>query len=155
VFENSSKDTKARSRVLMNADYDVVLFNALRVYYFRTTIFDLSIKTPPEVETALESLLFVIERTFASKNNDLHDRLQWPMFIAGIETNNRIYGQWILSKITKNRARAALEQTIEIQSSGKRLTMSEIRALLCGGDSDEVGTLPLERSSFLGAIMEL
>jgi hypothetical protein len=140
----------------MNADYDVVLFNALRVYYFRTTLSDLEVETPPEVETALESLFFVIERTFASKNNDLHDRLQWPMFIAGIETNSKINGQWILSKITKNRARAALEQTIETQSfTGKRLTMSEIRALLCDGDSDEVGTLPLERNSFLGAIMEL
>jgi hypothetical protein len=140
----------------MNADYDVVLFNALRVYYFRTTISDLSIKTPPEVETALENLFFVIERTFASKNNDLHDRLQWPMFIAGIETNNRIYGQWILSKITKNRARAALEQTIEIQSfTGKRLTMSEIRSLLCEEDANEMGILPLERTSFLGTIMEL
>jgi hypothetical protein len=140
----------------MNADYDVVLFNALRVYYFRATLSDLEAETPPEVEAALESLFFVIERTFASKNNDLHDRLQWPMFIAGIETNNRIYGQWILSKITKNRARAALEQTIDVQSfTGKRLTMSEIRALLCDGDSDELGNLPLERSSFLGAIMEL
>jgi hypothetical protein len=140
----------------MNADYDVVLFNALRVYYFRATLSDLEVETPPEVETALESLFFVIERTFASKNNDLHDRLQWPMFIAGIETNNRIYGQWILSKITKNRARAALEQTIEAQSlTGKRLTMSEIRALLCDGDLHELGNLPLERSSFLGAIMEL
>lgn len=140
----------------MNADYDVVLFNALRVYYFRTTLSDLEVETPPEVETALESLFFVIERTFTSKNNDLHDRLQWPMFIAGIETNNRIYGQWILSKITKNRARAALEQTIEIQSfTGRRLTMSEIRMLLCEEDANEVGILPLERSSFLGAIMEL
>ena len=140
----------------MNADYDVVLFNALRVYYFRATLSDLEVETPFEVETALESLFFVIERTFASKNNDLHDRLQWPMFIAGIETNSKINGQWILSKITKNRARAALEQTIETQSfTGKRLTMSEIRALLCDGDSDEVGTLPLERNSFLGAIMEL
>jgi hypothetical protein len=140
----------------MNADYDVVLFNALRVYYFRATLSDLEVETPPEVETALESLFFAIERTFASKNNDLHDRLQWPMFIAGIETNNRIYGQWILSKITKNRARAALEQTIEAQSlTGKRLTMGEIRALLCDGDLHELGNLPLERSSFLGAIMEL
>jgi hypothetical protein len=140
----------------MNADYDVVLFNALRVYYFRATLSDLEVETPPEVETALESLFFVIERTFASKNNDLHDRLQWPMFIAGIETNNRIYGQWILSKITKNRARAALEQTIEAQSlTGKRLTMSEIRALLYDGDLDELGNLPLGRSSFLGAMMEL
>ena len=140
----------------MNADYDVVLFNALRVYYFRATLSALEAETPPEVEAALESLFFVIERTFASKNNDLHDRLQWPMFIAGIETNSKINGQWILSKNTKNRARAALEQTIETQSfTGKRLTMSEIRALLCDRDSNEVGTLPLERNSFLGAIMEL
>jgi hypothetical protein len=140
----------------MNADYDVVLFNALKVYYFRTTLSDLSMEAPPEVETALESLFFVIERTFASKNNDLHDRLQWPMFIAGIETNNRIYGQWILSKIAKNRARAALEQTIETQSfTGRRLTMSEIRSLLFEEDANEMGILPLERTSFLGAIMEL
>jgi hypothetical protein len=33
--------------------------------------------------------------------------------------------------------------------------MSEIKALLCDEGPDEVGTLPLERNSFLGAIMEL
>jgi hypothetical protein len=140
----------------MNADYDVVLFNALRVYYFRTILSDLSMETPPEVEAALKSLLFIIDRTFESKNNDLHDRLQWPMFIAGIETNDPIHRNWILSRMTKNRARATLEQTIEIQSFiGKRLAMSDIRALLWDENANDVGILPLGQSSFLGAIMDL
>jgi len=30
----------------MNADYDVVLFNALKIYYFRAVILDPSIETP-------------------------------------------------------------------------------------------------------------
>jgi hypothetical protein len=50
----------------MNAGYDGVLFNALKIYYFRTVNLDPSIETPSEVQTALKTVLCIIERTFVS-----------------------------------------------------------------------------------------
>lgn len=116
----------------MNAGYDVVLFNALKIYYFRTVILDPSIETPSEVQTALKTVLCIIERTFVSGRDEYHDRLDSPLFLAGIETGDRIYKGWILSRISIS-ARTALQQAMDIQSlSESRLGMCEIRALLSG-----------------------
>lgn len=143
--------TKPRDRVLINADYDVVLFHALKVYYFRVNTSDSdTTEIPSDVQLALKNMLDIIQRTFASKSSDLHDRLQWPLFLAGIETDNGIYRNWIVSNITSRRAREALQKTIDHQScSGKRLAMSVIKALLCESDLD-----PLERDHFLDTIVE-
>lgn len=140
--------------MLINADYDVVLFNALKVYYFRVNDTDSStVEIPPDVQIALTNVLEIIEKTFASKSSDLHDRLQWPLFLAGIETSNRIYRNWIVNNISSRRAREALQQTIDHQScSGKRLAMSVIKALLC--ESDMFYPASLEQNSFLDEIIE-
>ncbi|KAE8445734.1 hypothetical protein EG329_012913 [Mollisiaceae sp. DMI_Dod_QoI] len=158
VFQKSAITTKPRNRVLINADYDIILFHALRVYYFRTTTVDSNTaEIPPDVQMALKHMLDIIKRTFASKSrasNDLHDRLQWPFFLAGIETDDGIYRDWIVSNITNQRAKEALQKTIDHQScSGKRLAMSVIKALLC--ESELVSSYPLsEENSFLETIIE-
>ncbi|KAF2417679.1 hypothetical protein EJ08DRAFT_70343 [Tothia fuscella] len=59
--EHSSTITKPRPRILVNADYDVVLFNALRVYQFRSTISDMRIDTPPEIQASLKIILTIIQ----------------------------------------------------------------------------------------------
>jgi hypothetical protein len=142
-----------RTRVLINADYDVVLFMALRIYYFRTTCLEPSVASPLEIETALKNLLSIVQRSFVSSKGQLHDRLQWPLFLAGIETDDGIYKEWILSRITKNRARSALQQTIDIQnSSGKRLGMGEIRTLLYDGDAGDSFGAPVGQDSFFDTI---
>jgi Fungal specific transcription factor domain len=121
----------------MNADYDVVLFNALKVYYFRTTVAETESEAPPEIQTALKTILTIIRRTFASNGNELHDRLQWPLFLAGIETYDGFYSDWILSRISQNRARAVLETVIQLQTysgkSIKRLNIRQIRSSLFDG----------------------
>jgi hypothetical protein len=123
-----------RARVQINADYDVILFNALRVYYFRSTISDLGIKTPQEIERALKTILDITESTFTTRGTELHDRLQWPLFLAGIETSDKIYRSWIFSRLTSDRVATALRQVVEAQSlAGTRLQMAEIRDLLHGG----------------------
>ena len=65
VFRIAATRTMPRTRVLVNADYDVILFNALRIYYFRSTIVDLTIETPPDICTALKTLLSIVQQTFA------------------------------------------------------------------------------------------
>jgi hypothetical protein len=66
VFRIAATRTMPRTRVLVNADYDVVLFNALRIYYFRSTMVDLTMKTPLEICTALKNLLSVVQQTLLS-----------------------------------------------------------------------------------------
>ena len=107
-----------------------MLFNALQVYYFRATISDLRMETPPEYQKCLKTLLTIVSRTFASRNSELYDRLQWPLFIAGIETKDEVYQNWI-SMLVCGRAAATLERVLHIQNnSGTRLTMHEIRGML-------------------------
>jgi len=144
-----------RTRVQMNADYDVVLFNALRVYYFRTTVDVGESAAPQHIRAALKSIMTIVRRTFASNGNELYDRLQWPLFLAGIETDDGFYSDWILSKLPKNRAKAALENVIQRQTysekSLRRLTIHQIRSLLFESQGD--GTLPgVEHHSFWDAL---
>jgi Fungal specific transcription factor domain len=146
VFQNSAITDMPRSRVQMNADYDVVLFNALKVYYFRAQAGDIEMEAPPDVRVALKNILTIIRRTFASNGNELHDRLQWPLFLAGIETDDGFYSDWVLSRISKNRAKTALETVIQRQTYTenrlKRLTIHQIRCLLFEGSARQ--TLALE-----------
>lgn len=131
----------------MNADYDVVLFNALRVYYFRSTVDEGESAAPQHIRIALKNIMTIIRQTFASNGNELYDRLQWPLFLAGIETDDGFYSDWILSKLPKNRARMALETVIQRQNyfeeSLGRLTMHEVRSILfesqCSGSLPGVG----------------
>ena len=116
---------------------------------------DPSVASPPLIQIALKNLLSIVQRSFVSSRGELHDRLQWPLFLAGIETDDGIYKEWILSRITKNRARAALQQTIDIQSnSGKRLGMGEIRSLLYDSDAIENFGVPVSQDNFFDTITE-
>lgn len=130
------------------------------MYFYRSTNLDLAIETPPEIQACLKTILHIIQRTFVSSNNELHDRLQWPLFLAGIETDDVIYRDWIMSRLTKGRVRGALGQIIEQQTScGRRMTIAEIRSLLWDrsvpvleGSSSELCSLPNSQDWFLESI---
>jgi hypothetical protein len=96
----------------------------------------LSAKTDPDIEKALKTILTIIERTFASRGTELHDRLQWPLFLAGIETSDTVYRAWIFSRLTSDRVATVLQQTLSAQAlAGQRLKMTEIRELLYNGEA--------------------
>ena len=78
------------------------------------------------------------------------------MFIAGIETDDGIYREWILSRLAKSRAKQALQQTIELQTtSGKRLRVNEIKNLLWEGETNGVYNTTIgQTSAFLGVITQ-
>jgi hypothetical protein len=144
VFRDSSEitDTLPRPRVNVNADYDVILFNALRIYFFRSTLpsssLPLSIPTPLHITEAIKTLLTIIERTFVSKGTELHDRLQWPLFLAGIETDDLVYRRVILERMTSRRVEKALRRILERQKrEGRRLEMRSVRGFFYE-ESDEL-----------------
>lgn len=123
--------TQPRPRILVNADYDVILFQALKIYWFRCTVSSLTIATPAEIESCIKSILTIVQRTFSGRSTELHDRLQWPLFLAGIESSDSIYREWIFSRITSDRVAKALRDILDAQIiAGGRLSMLEVRSLL-------------------------
>jgi hypothetical protein len=146
VFRDSSEitDTLPRPRVNVNADYDVILFNALSIYFHRSTLptssLPLSIKTPPHITESIKTLLTIIERTFVSKGTELHDRLQWPLFLAGIETDDLVYRGRILERMTSRRVEKALRRILERQKrEGRRLEMGSVRGCFYEGSVELSG----------------
>jgi hypothetical protein len=145
-----------RTRTLINSDYDVILFHALKVYLFRSTISDLQMETPEDIKATLKILLNIIERTFLSHRNELHDRLQWPLFLVGIEIGHGFPRICIIERLSK-RPRAVLEKIIELQDrfgSWQRLDMGTIRQLLHGGDGNDGGASTLSRLDY-GSLLDV
>ncbi|KFY49407.1 hypothetical protein V495_00596 [Pseudogymnoascus sp. VKM F-4514 (FW-929)] len=136
VFRLSTTNIRPRSRLLVNADLDVILFNALRIYYFRSTIVDLNVETPPEIHAAVKTVLSVTQKSFVARRDEYHDRLQWPLFMAGIETDDGIYREWIVSSLISSHMLVALQRTVEMQITlGQRLEMSAIRQMFCAEEN--------------------
>jgi hypothetical protein len=107
-------------------------------------------ETPPEICTALKNLLSIVQQTFAFNGTELHKRLQWPLFLAGVETDDMIYREWIISKLTSYRVLGALKSTLDAQRrTGQRLRMTEIRDILY---KDEEADLLTGQTAFLDAI---
>ncbi len=161
VFQLSAEpETPRTRRTHINADYDVVLYNALQVYFFRTTITDLEMETPREIQLVLEELLRIGRRTFVSNRNELHDRLEWPLFLAGIEIEDKegFKVDWIDARLSR-RPRLALQRIIKLQeySPGRRvrLEMSRIRNLLNGGIVSDFSALAINESDFLDYVTTL
>lgn len=122
-----------RTRNLMNADYDVMLFFSLRIYYWRSTLINLEMKAPEDIQLAIATVSELMSRTFAS-NNELHDRVQWPLFLVGIETKDVNLRRDIGRQLSK-RPRDLLEKIAMIQDTiGMRMKMSKVRSLLAGTD---------------------
>lgn len=93
-------------------------------------------ETPPAVQTALKTLISIFQRTFAATSStELHDRLQWPLFLACIETDDAIYREWIISKLTNNRMKSVLRRALDAQLlSGRRQRIHEIKQLFIEGE---------------------
>ncbi|KFY26352.1 hypothetical protein V493_04139 [Pseudogymnoascus sp. VKM F-4281 (FW-2241)] len=129
--------TQPRSRLMINADYMVSYFHALRIYKFRCFHNDGLIATaPPEIQPSLGAILQIAQRSFSAKQQDqMVERFQWPLFIAGIETSDGIHKEWIRSKLKKARLSRALKRILEIQdNTGRRASMPLVRRIMCGDE---------------------
>lgn len=88
---------------------------------------------PLPSSAALTPLLIVAQRTFASEDNRHYERYFWPLFLAGIETEDAIHREWIMGKIEDRRMRRALERICLVQERiGRRVEMKLVKKLLCG-----------------------
>jgi len=134
-------------RLLTNAEFIVSYFYAVRIYHFCSSIPDAKDKEerPLAVSQALAAILDIAQRTFATGNEELYERMQWPLFVAGLETADAIHKEWILEKLTIGTFKEILREIARIQEkSGKRSGMAKVREL-CG--SEKRGS---RRGTFLG-----
>ncbi|KAI9649840.1 hypothetical protein NHQ30_002422 [Ciborinia camelliae] len=145
IFELAAIDVETRPRFLVNADWILSYFYAIRIYHFRYTTQNEDRNARPKViKRALKSLLDIAQRIFAKGDEENYERLHWPLFMAGIETSDKIHREWILEKFSSGKFRTVLEKVLKIQHlSGTRVHMSLIREM-CSKEGDA------PRVTFLG-----
>lgn len=57
----------------------------------------------------------------------------WPLFLAGIDTEDPIHHEWIMGKMEDRRMSGALQQIWDVQRRmGRRLEMRVVKKLLNG-----------------------
>lgn len=122
-----------RTPFLRTADAAVISLYFVKLYHFRLTLSDYTQATPPHIILAMTELMNIAHRAFGEQDYWGHEVFQLPLFMAGVETKDRIHVEWILSKITRLRFRTALSQIISIQDlTGARLSIARIRQILEG-----------------------
>jgi hypothetical protein len=143
IFQLVTMDFEPRPRFLMNADWFVSYFYAVRIYHFRySTHTEDPNSRPKVVKKALKSLLAIAHRV-SSKGCEGHfERLHWPLFMAGLETSDPIHREWILEKFPSGKFKSVLERVVKIQHlSGSRVGMSLIREMCSEEDTPRVSFL--------------
>lgn len=145
IFQLAEIDLETRPRFLVNADWILSYFYAIRIYHFRYAVQDKDRNARPKVvKRALKSLLNIAQRIFAKGDDEHYERLHWPLFMAGIETSDPIHREWILERLSSGRFRTVMEKVLKIQHlSGIRANMSLIREM-CSKEGDA------PRVTFLG-----
>ncbi|TGO68939.1 hypothetical protein BOTNAR_0017g00020 [Botryotinia narcissicola] len=145
IFKLAAIDLETRPRFLINADWILSYFYAIRIYHFRYTTQNEDRNTRPKVvKRALKSLLDIAQRIFAQGDEEHYERLHWPLFMAGIETTDTIHREWILGKFSSGKFKTVLEKVLKIQHlSGTRVHMSLVREM-CSKEGDA------PRVTFLG-----
>ncbi|RAL65777.1 hypothetical protein DID88_005442 [Monilinia fructigena] len=145
IFQLAAIDLETRPRFLVNADWILSYFYAIRIYHFRYAVQNEDRNTRPKVvKRALKSLLNIAQRIFAKGDEEHYERLRWPLFMAGIETSDPIHREWILERLSPGRFRTVMEKVLRIQHlGGTRVNMSLIREM-CSKEGDA------PRVTFLG-----
>lgn len=129
--------TGLRDRLVGNADWAVTNFYALCIYFFRWSrrpSTDLYAPARHEfaddpITRVVAALLTLIQKALASGPAGQLDRLQWPLFWAGTETDDLIYREWILNKLVDPALHKALEMIFIEQPGGTRLGLDRIREI--------------------------
>ncbi|XWX00287.1 hypothetical protein V2A60_008307 [Cordyceps javanica] len=135
-------NVQPRSRVMLNADYMVPFFYALRIYCFRSFLADdgLSTQSPSAIASCVSSILRLAQRSLSRGQLDpMRARFQWPLFMAGIETTDSIHKEWVHSKLKTARLSAAFQTITSLEEeTQRRIPMALIRQILSTRDGTVV-----------------
>ncbi|KAL3495032.1 hypothetical protein BJX62DRAFT_222816 [Aspergillus germanicus] len=113
------------------AEVAVISFYFLQLYYFRLTLEDLTVPTPPRIMLTLGELMSLAHRALSEQDHWGHGIFDLPLFMAAIETKDRIHVEWIIPRMGTARFRTALDQVIFLQDqTGTRPSVAHIRRIL-------------------------
>ncbi|KAK3995570.1 hypothetical protein QBC44DRAFT_348151 [Cladorrhinum sp. PSN332] len=123
-----------RDRMLQNADWAIANYYALRIYHSRCSlqVADESFASPDStaISNTVDSLMILLQKSLANEAVGQSDRLHWPLFWAGVETTDQFKQEFILCWLKDQRLRQAMRQIFQMQETGVRLGMIEIRQVL-------------------------
>lgn len=124
---------------MLNADYMVPYFYALRIYSYRCFLEDCSfeVSAPAIIQSCVSSIVQLAQRCLSRGLVEaMQARFQWSLFMAGIETTDNVYKEWINTKFKSARVSAAFTHIWRLQErSGKRISMSLLSEILGGQNS--------------------
>ncbi|CAK7220065.1 hypothetical protein SCUCBS95973_004030 [Sporothrix curviconia] len=72
----------------------------------------------PHPQAIAAQIVHLAERAIRTVGPVELDRFQWPLFWAGVETDNHVYRYFVLSNLINNDFRAALQAIVQEQTSG-------------------------------------
>ncbi|KUJ20300.1 uncharacterized protein LY89DRAFT_578409, partial [Mollisia scopiformis] len=134
VFRLAATTTKPRTRTLVNADLSIAYYHAVRVCLFRCTLSDLKAPCPDIIQSSLSCILSIAHQTFATGDDALFHRIEWPIFIAGVEIKDEIHREWIQEKLKHSNIGTALNEVIQVQQEfGRRVGVEFMRDVFCKG----------------------
>ncbi|KXX77623.1 hypothetical protein MMYC01_206127 [Madurella mycetomatis] len=122
-----------RDRLMLNSDWAVANYLSLCIYHFRCSLAqDEDFFTSPAgdgIVDTVSSLLILNQKSVATADSCQSDRMQWPLFWAGIEMTDPFNQYWILEKLRNEGLREALQCVMLVQAAGVRAGMARIRGI--------------------------
>ncbi|KAL3457757.1 hypothetical protein BJX64DRAFT_280354 [Aspergillus heterothallicus] len=141
ILRMARSSTTSRSPFLRVAEAAVVSFYFVKLYYFRLTLSDAQRTEPsqPHILLAMTELLNMAHRALSEQGHWRYEIFQLPLFMAAIETKDRIHVEWIVSRMSALRFRMAVGEIIRVQDQrGSRLSIAQIRRILEGSATPEL-----------------
>lgn len=130
------------SRLLINVDWTVALFYALRIYLFRKLDGTVPNTT---VQQSLSAMLLIAQRRLSAGRDDMFRRFEAPLFMAAIETKDPIHREWAIGKLTKPRYKRAANKILQLQHQWDvRASWTTVQDVLRGEYSDAAPPEPIE-----------
>jgi hypothetical protein len=131
IFRLTRSSTAPRLPFLRVAEAAVISFYFVQLYYFRLTLEDWIVPAPPHIILTLAELMSLAHRALSEQDHWGHGIFDLPLFMAAIETKDRIHVEWIIPRISTMRFRTALNQVIVLQDqTATRLSIARIRRIL-------------------------
>ncbi|KAM7203116.1 hypothetical protein V8F33_002464 [Rhypophila sp. PSN 637] len=129
MLSESESKAKPRGRDISNCDWAVANFYSLCIYQLRCSAQVQEEGCTRRDDGVLDKLLTLIQRTLAVPDKGQTDRMQWPLFWAGIEAGTQFSRDWISDKMVNPSLKNALQVVLMEQADGSRISMRRIREI--------------------------
>lgn len=113
----------------------ITFFYALQIYLLRSRSQGFGGTRSPLIHNALQSLISTAHLALTVGRVQLLERFQWALLIAGVETDDVVHRDWIISNISDPQLEKMLGIILDKKRQlGGEVTMSTIRQMICGDE---------------------